>query len=318
MLVATRVKAVVVLGAGWSAAAGLPLARQLFDAEPLAASLHAERIYARVQREWRCWQDDHDDAVTEEFVAAMSATPFWPAVVRYIAARLAEPDQVRLVEELRYGERLDRPSPSPLHHQFLNRILAEYDLIGVVTTNYDLLAERTLRHRVMLRPGRPGCFYAGVTGRHLQGASTFSVRHKWVDLSGRVPLCKLHGSLNWVLSPVGLFAFVDCRPAFRSESVSYIVAPMPEKPVPRALEPIWSEARSLLELADEWVVVGYSAPVYDTAIADMLSSASASRSPLVRVVDPYGHITDRYRVLTGGEVRWEGTLEDFCTDRAPS
>lgn len=68
----------------------------------------------------------------------MTGTAVWPYVVQYIGSRLAEPDQVRLANELRYGERVDKPSPTNLHRQFAEALFRSYELVGVVTTNYDL------------------------------------------------------------------------------------------------------------------------------------------------------------------------------------
>lgn len=306
-------KAVAILGAGWSAAAGRPLAGQLFDEMPFATSAEARRLQLRVQHEWRRWRGQHEDGFAEEFVSAMTGSTLWPYIVQYVGARLAEPDQVRLANELRYGERVDKPSPAKVHPQFMEVLLRDYHLIGVVTTNYDLLAERALRHRPTRRPVRPGFFYAGISARRLQGASTFAVRRKWVDVVGTVPVCKLHGSLNWWLSGSALSAYADCRPAFRSHDVSYIVAPAPEKVIPAVLSAVWSEARALLEQAEEWVVVGYSAPAYDTAIAEMLSTSASGALQRVRVIDPMEAVIERYRALTGKDIRWDGSLEQFCT-----
>lgn len=304
--------AALLLGAGWSAIAGRPLTRHLFDERPYAASRSAERAYRYVQREWTSWKRGDANPTAEAFVGAMAATPVWPAVVRFIAARLAEPDRVRLEHELRYGEAITKPSPALAHHQFLAHVLAHFVIVGAVTTNYDLLAERTLRHRTMSRPPRPGFVYAGISSGPLRGASAFSVRHGWTLPSGTVPLCKLHGSLNWVETSVGIDAFADCRPAYRSTNVSYIVAPLPEREVPHRLRPVWDAAGEILRNADRWIVVGYSAPPYDAEIATWLSSASAGRSIVVHVVDPDEEVATRYEALTQASIRWDRGVESFC------
>ena len=307
-------KAVVLLGAGWSRVAGRPLVCELFEDVPFAASADSQRLHTRVHEEWRRWRDQHTDAFAEEFLSAMMGTSLWPYVIRYVGARLAEPDQVRLANELRYGERLDKPSPAAMHHRFIEAVLHKYELVGAVTTNYDLLAERTLRHRPMKRPTRPGFFYAGIGGGRVQGASTFSVRRKWIDITGTVPLCKLHGSLNWCLSASGVMVLADCRPAYRSRDISYIVAPAHEKAMPTALSAVWNEARSLLTTAEEWVVVGYSAPYYDTAIAGLLSTSAAGALRRIRMVDPNEVVEERFRALTGTDVdiQWNDSLDHFC------
>jgi hypothetical protein len=240
----------------------------------------------------------------------------WRAVVAFIAARLAEPDQVRLEHELRYGERLTKPSPSSAHHAFATRVLASHELVGVVTTNYDLLAERTFRHRPMTRPKRPGFYYAGLPSEPLQGSSAFSVRHKWVYLTGSVPLSKLHGSLNWVVHGGSVRAYADCRPAFRGRSVSYIVAPTREKVIPTRLRTVWDAAAQALAAAEVWFAVGYSAPDYDDAIGALLTSAAAGSPKQIHVIDPNQSVANRYLALTSGIVTWEGALEQFTARSA--
>lgn len=267
-------------------------------------------MFRAVGREWEGWRKRNPDAHAEEFIGDMATDPLWRAVVHYIAARLAEPDQVRLDNELRYGEKLTKPSPSAAHHRFAAKVLGEYDLVGAVTTNYDLLAERTLRHRRMVRPQTPGFYYAGLSSEPVQGSSTFSVEHKWVKISGTVPLCKLHGSLNWTATTQGIRAYADCRPAFRSEATSYIVAPTPEKQRPDRLKPVWDVAERVLSSAEEWIVVGYSAPLYDQAVAALLATA-AGKAGGVRVIDPDRRVADRFRSITPRSVTWEGGLDDF-------
>lgn len=226
--------AVLLLGAGWSRVAGRPLTSELFDQSPFAPSEAAARSNERVMEAWRSWVASHPGQGPEPFLAEISPQhsplqePLWPDAIRYVGARLAEPDVVRLEHELRYGEWITKPSPALCHHALLTQLLRQYELTGVITTNFDLLAERTLRHRVMKKPPRPGFFYPGIPGP-LRGPSTFSVRHRWVDVSGTVPLCKLHGSLSWAIEGGSLRAYADCRPAYRRSNISYVVPPQPEK-----------------------------------------------------------------------------------------
>ena len=155
----------MVLGAGWSRVAGRPLVGELFEDVPFAASAESQRLHARVHEEWRRWRDQHTNAFAEEFLSAMMGTSLWPYVVRYVGARLAEPDQVRLANELRYGERLDKPSPAAMHHRFIEAVLQKYELIGAVTTSTDEAANeaRVLLRRYRWRPRSRSVHLLGTT-----------------------------------------------------------------------------------------------------------------------------------------------------------
>jgi hypothetical protein len=54
------------------------------------------------------------------------------------------------------------PTNSAPHTAFRAILSAEAVLAGVVTTNYDTLAERVLRHRPMVRDPEPGFYYRGL------------------------------------------------------------------------------------------------------------------------------------------------------------
>lgn len=310
----SRPTASLFLGAGWSRLAGRPLASELFDEAPFAPSAAAVRSYERVIRAWHSWAGTHPGQGPEQFLADISPEgargldPIWLDAVRFVGARLAEPDVVRLEHELRYGERITKPSPAPCHHEFLEQVLGQYNLAGVITTNFDLLAERTLRHRVMQRPRRPGFFYPGID-RPLRGSSAFSVRHGWVEVTGTIPLCKLHGSLNWALEGVALRAYADCRPAHRRSNISYVVPPQLEERPPPLLALPWETAEQLLNRTDHLLVVGYSAPPYDHAVEALLRNAG-ERISLVRVVDPNEGVAQRFAEIMGRDVVWEGPLTD--------
>ncbi len=57
-------------------------------------------MFRTVRQAWERWGAHETGALAENFIAVMETDPLWPAVVRFIAARLAEPDQVRLEHEL--------------------------------------------------------------------------------------------------------------------------------------------------------------------------------------------------------------------------
>jgi hypothetical protein len=89
-----------------------------------------------------------------------------------------------------------------------------------------------------------------------------------------------HGSAHDVCSTVTIWQ--DLRRSFRLDATPAIVAPVPEDLPELWLQPIWDAAASLLRSADEWVVIGYSLPVYDQAIRSLLSAAAHGQSIVVR------------------------------------
>ena len=184
-------------------------------------------------------------------------------------------------------------------------ILIEHaKLSGVVTTNYDLLIERSLRHRQMKRPPLPGFHYAGLPKSvvALGQAEPWTVydRRDRISLTGRIPLAKLHGSLNWAASATGsITLYQDTRAAFRQGGTAAIVPPIPEKVPPAWLSPIWMAASKLLAGTEIWIVVGYSLPEYDHAIRELLISSAEHHLSTIELHDPYA---DQLKT------RWESLL----------
>ena len=92
----------------------------------------------------------------------------------------------------RYSNRVNRPSGCAIHRQFWDTILVNAGDLAVVTTNYDLLIERTLRHRPMRRPPSSGCFYGGLPRpQHLEGAAQpFSIWSpaRLIAMTGTMPI----------------------------------------------------------------------------------------------------------------------------------
>lgn len=281
---ATKPTAVLIAGAGWSHVAGLPLTRRLFDDSlPIPASKAAQGRFIRVRNAFEAWRQRATDSDAEIFLATLfdgSGPVPWSWAVEYIAARLATPiwgDRIAH-KSVRYGQRLTVPTYCETYRSFLRELATSYQVIGVVTTNYDILLERTIRERPVRGWPLPGFHYGGLPRpQSAQGLSQpFSARNdrdRAVPLDGEVPLFKLHGSLNWERSNQQIQIYQDLRPAFKQGGVAAIVPPTPEKEPPTWLTPIWEEAEKRLANASHWIVVGYSLPQYDVAIRELLARA---------------------------------------------
>ncbi len=203
--------------------------------------------------------------------------PKWDWIVEYVCAVIASAGTppASLNRNPRYSNRVNRPFYCPAHQQFWNAMLSITSDVSVVTTNYDILVERVLRHRPMRRPPSPGCFYGGLARPQILtgAAQPFS---RWAP--ERTIEMKLHGSLNWTLDGTSIVAFQDMRPVFRHGGTAAIIPPVPEKLVPPWLQDIWREAELSLRQPDVWVACGYSMPAYDTEVLRLLKTAGTDRT----------------------------------------
>src|SRR3982074_2306921 len=92
----SRPATTIILGAGFSRVAGLPLAKDLFAAEVLIPSQAAERRFAAVLGSWRAWEAEHPGSGPEEFLTEVyrsnkiGPVP-WPWATEFVAAMLATP-----------------------------------------------------------------------------------------------------------------------------------------------------------------------------------------------------------------------------------
>ena len=119
--------------------------------------------------------------------------------------RLAEPAWRRGPElfdhsssSLRYrAVLLSRPATT-LHAAFWRVLRSSVDVRGVVTTNYDLCAERAIRDR--RSPGAEAfSFHYAAFGGAVRSVNSPYQRERAKPTTPRddIPLTKLHGSLNW-------------------------------------------------------------------------------------------------------------------------
>jgi hypothetical protein len=287
------------LGAGFSSIAGVPLARNLFQPSYLLAlSARSQNRFYTVLEHYRNWQLANPAAHAEQYMSdlysgvAGSNAPQWPWVVEYVGAVIASAGTPprSLNRNPRYSNRVNRPSDCTAHNEFFHSILSASDDLAVITTNYDLLIERALRHRLMLRPASPGCYYGGLPRpQQLKGAAQPFSRwsyDKLIEMTGTIPIYKLHGSLNWSLSGNSIVSYQDMRPAFRHGGNAAIIPPVSEKQIPAWLTAVWGEAAHALRRSAIWVVCGYSAPGYDTEVVRLLRDGCAQTPLTVLLSSP--------------------------------
>jgi hypothetical protein len=299
----------VILGAGFSYVAGLPLAKDLFHADIFASSKAARRRFEAVLHSWRTWQSMHPGQGPEEFLTKIYRSPRigpvpWSWAVETVAAVLATPlPRDRGAYLGRYAGRITRPVNVPEHDAFWDVVLSRFAVDAVVTTNYDLLAERGLRHRPTQRPKRPGMHYGGLSRPQiLKGTAlpfALSKAERQVELNGGIPLYKLHGSLNWAVNAGAVSFYQDNRPAFRHGGDAQIVPPVLEKEAPTWLIDVWNGAREALASCSPWVVCGYSLPVYDQAITQLfIGAAAAGTVSTIFLLDPNSEVLlERWKAL---------------------
>jgi hypothetical protein len=287
------------LGAGYSFIAGVPLAKDLLRPNyVLALSERTRKRFAEVLEHYEDWQERHPSDYPEQYLGGLYAgllggdAPPWNWAVEYVCAVIASAGTppASLNRNPRYSNRLNRPSKSAVHGRFWSAIVSLADELAVLTTNYDTLIERALRHRAMQRPPSPGCFYGGFPRpQQLKGAAQpFSTRSpaRLIEMTGSVPIYKLHGSLNWFLAGETVLMYQDARAAYRHGGNAAIIPPIPEKPVPSWLGTVWHEAELALRKSDVWIICGYSAPAYDTEVLRLLKNGSRGRCLRIFLLSP--------------------------------
>lgn len=131
------------------------------------------------------------------------------------------------------------------------------ELAGIITTNYDLLVEYALGSQN---------FHYGIPGELLTGPGAHPMRPGPVPLRGEFPYAKLHGSVSWDARA----RYTDGRRGISGEAL--IVAPVPEKVAPQALQSVWECTQSILAEAERLVVFGFAFNPYDEAVLDLLRS----------------------------------------------
>lgn len=305
----------VFLGAGFSWLGGVPLARNIFDYKPVVDRITRHRLVERVVSGWNTWHASTGGA-PEEYLAFLQlhGGRSWLDAVWFVGLVIAlEMGQVERVgmKPTITRHNVDRTSGVAEHEQFWTVLFKTGRSTAVVTTNYDILIERGLRHKPRPRVPRPGFNY-GFGPENLAGGGYPSYAHiVKVRAEGSVPIFKLHGSISWSVRKGSFVRYHDCRPAIRGDAA--IVAPVVEKSLPPLFEPLWTGARHALQSSPIWLIVGYSLPEYDRLVLDLLRTSIAHR-PEIHVFDPNSAIPSHYERLLDQPVVGHAGLPSGLSD----
>ncbi len=254
----------IFVGAGFAKwAAGLPLARQLFDFKIAPFGVREEARLQLVMKLKSTWDLEHPDDLAEKFIAdALSSPPkHKQAVLWYLVRRLSDPfiwSEYHSHKQRRHVLMIDENRKYEIEgvrqaQVFLRRL--GIAVSGIITTNYDLLVEYAL--------GTEGFNY-GIQGQHLVGRGAYPVS-QWnnpTTLKGIVPLAKIHGSVSWD----DINYYTDGRRGITGNAL--IVAPTPEKSPPAQLEFHWNLSARILRETSHLVVFGFAFNPYDEAVLD--------------------------------------------------
>jgi hypothetical protein len=257
----------LLVGAGFSKwAAGLPLAKELFDFKVEPFGVREARRLERVRHSKAVWDLEHPAEPAEAFIAFAleQDAKSRRAVLWYVVRRLSDPYVWKEWHAFRWrrhvlmiDENRKRARPGVRHvRDFLVNVIGPR-LMGVVTTNYDLLMEYSM--------GTSGFNY-GSPGEKLQGRGPYPLSqwHNPVTLTGRVPLAKVHGSISWDAHG----RYTDGRRGLTGDAL--IIAPVPHKAPPRSLGEQWELAGKILRGSSRLLVFGFAFNAYDSAFLELL------------------------------------------------
>ncbi len=302
----------IFLGAGFSYQGGVPLAANLFENKPEVDRISRQRLVERVLSGWENWRSLHGGQ-PEEYLSYLQEQGGrkWLDAVWYvglaIALRMGKVQYVGLNPTIT-KHNIDRTTRIQAHESFWTVIFKHTHDVGVITTNYDILAERGIRNLPRPRACRPGFNY-GNGPEDLAGGGYPSYAHiQKISISGSVPIIKLHGSISWSFRNGELVHYHDCRPAIRGDAA--IVAPVTQKALPNYLEDVWAKAANLLSASNTWIIVGYSLPKYDLLVRDLLYAHSGHK-PEIHIFDPDPGVAEKYvSLLPRTSVRTHEGLPD--------
>lgn len=146
---------------------------------------------------------------------------------------------------------------------YLNKFfttLSNNGLKGILTCNYDTIVECAL--------GMSGFNY-GVIGEKLTGRGInplFPWQNAHLNVTGSIPLVKLHGSLSWDKST----KYTSGKPGINGNAL--IVPPASEKMPSAELHDVWTLGERILGISNVLIVFGFAFNPYDQALLNYLKN----------------------------------------------
>lgn len=299
---------VLFCGAGFSAAFGLPTMNQFFSVAYASERLSEEEknLLRQIQQEARAANAFRESSPTNlEDILTLAVMGDWLGLN-------SEADRGSKIQRI-LAKIYTRPS-SPADefwagHDGLAALLGDSDPDGnrldlsLITTNYDVLLECSA-YRAGWR-----CHLAGIKGDSY-GYGNTSVEGNLYN--GRVPIFKLHGSVNWFTTPDSEELIVEGRVVNLNPSVNrktgkmvlngamplvcvddykphpkgvpLLVPPTFMKPVnERVLQGVWQGAAKALAEAERLVFIGYSFPPTDTVMGYFLARSLEKNVKLSKI-----------------------------------
>jgi hypothetical protein len=284
------------LGAGFSKFWGLLLAPEVMNMEfinQLAFPGKWQRtLLKEIKHLWEARAGEHNNIV-DQFARSLytSDSDAFQKFVSFLALRFSSKHwHIGTASATKWGtgDHVRRQRSIPPQYSLFLKIIGTANLRGIVTTNYDVVVEKLLGP---LASGRLGGFHYGMPGEQLAGRHPVSAKdsYRHVTVTGKVPLLKLHGSLNWELSEEDkIVKYVDCRPSRGRRyqaGIQSLLVPPGGSPMSNALQPTWDHAREVLKNSEVWVFCGYSLPEYDSRIHDLLGESASGKVSKVCVCD---------------------------------
>lgn len=347
------------LGSGFSAALGLPvtskLQDRLLDRPPAYDALVTRReefINKVIARFWTVvfgWKKSSprpslEDHFTEIDLAANSG---------HYLGQLYGPKKLRAIRRMtihRVFKLLDvQPTITTPIQTFVKRLTDAFS-VSIITTNWDIMAERCLEHQAI-----PFSYASNETDIHgsriipqgvlvlkLHGSGNWGYCDCCRSLiAPEIRMGKIAVHFHWLLEPYDFELFHggrqiarDLKPESRNclvcgGRIAVRVATFSYRKhldVP-FFQQIWDEARTSLAHAERWLFVGYSMPEADIEIRHLIKTAQLARKDVKRLTidvvlknDP--DALDRYRRFFGlpnvrihnhGFEEWiTSDLDNFC------
>ena len=238
-------------GAGFSKEWGLPLNNEIREQQLSRSRLPAKWQVALFDKVYAVWGKSHKihQGKIDEFIKQLQPGGrlfgndyklSFDDVTKFMALRLsAEHWHIggARATKMGTGDHVRKQKKIPVAYQQFVKALKNKSITGIITTNYDLVIEKLLGPRTT---GRLGGFNYGKKEEKLEKRHHTSSKYYYgpVTITGKIPFLKLHGSLNWAVSPEGIFLkYVDARPS-RVRNFSVLIDPPAKSASNDLLQPI--------------------------------------------------------------------------------